>query len=728
MNPLSLEQQTILDCIKQQKNVIVDAVAGSGKSTTVLSIAKEMNNTQILQLTYNSSLRTEIKEKTKQLGLSNLKIHTYHSLAVKYYLPTSYTDTGIRYILYNQMPPQIQIPKYSIIVIDEAQDMSLVYFQLVSKFIKDMCDGGDHKIQLLILGDVMQGLYEFKGSDIRFLSLAEKIWKNDPHLFNQDFVKCTMRMSYRITNQMKDFVNDTMLGENRLDACRDGEPVRYIRNSRTNIQKMVIYEINTLLSSGKAKPSDIFVLGASVKGPNSNIRKMENALVNQNIPCHVPMIETDKIDERVIDGKVVFSTFHCVKGRQRKYVFIVGFDNGYMDFYARNLPKDKCPNTLYVGGTRATRGLYVLESDNYSTDRPLEFLKMSHHEMRTSPFIHFKGNPQSIFYKKEEETGDKSKSLLVKHYITPTELIKFIPETVIEDISPIIDKIFVVSQSTNGELEKLEIPNIIQTRQGFFEEISDLNGIAIPSMYYDFLLNDLSEVKNETRETKPRNILYEMIEHNMAGSKENEHVFLQNIIDGLPRTLETISDYLYLANVYVATQEKLYFKLKQIERDEYNWINPDMMSKCTKLLKDTIGVECESSPPTVETTIIHNSMEELHEKIDAFFAQYFENHIKFRFTARVDLITDATVWELKCTSKISLDHLLQVVIYAWLWKMSHEENKKFKILNIKNGELMEMNATLEELNYIMIALIQGKYMEHKPKTDEEFLLETELRV
>jgi len=721
MNPLSVEQQTILNYIKQQKNVIVDAVAGSGKSTTVLSIAKEMSDTQILQLTYNSSLRTEIKEKTRQLGLSNLKIHTYHSLAVKYYLSTAYTDTGIRYILYNQMPPQIQIPKYSIIVIDEAQDMSLVYFQLVSKFIRDMCEGGDHKIQLLILGDVMQGLYEFKGSDIRFLSLAEKIWENDPHLFNNDFVKCTMRMSYRITNQMKDFVNDTLLGENRLDACREGEPVRYIRNSRTNIQKMVIYEINTLLSSGRAKPSDIFVLGASVKGPNGNIRRMENALVNQNIPCHVPMLETDKIDERVIDGKVVFSTFHCVKGRQRKYVFIVGFDNGYMDFYARNLPKDKCPNTLYVGGTRATHGLYLLESDNYSTDRPLEFLKMTHHEMRAAPFIQFKGNPQSIFYKKEDDTrNDKSKSLLVKHYITPTELIKFIPESVIEDISPIIDKIFIVSQTTNGELEKLEIPNIIQTRQGFFEEISDLNGIAIPSMYYDCLLNGYSVDQN----SKGRNILYEMIEQNMAGSKENEHVFLQNIIDGLPRTLETIDDYLYLANVYVATQEKLYFKLKQIERDEYNWISEDMMRKCTKLLKDNIGIECESSPPTVETTILHNSMEELHEKIDVFFSQYFENHIKFRFTARVDLITDSTIWELKCTSKISLDHLLQVVIYAWLWKMSHEEDKKFKILNIKNGELLEMNATLEELNYIMISLINGKYMEQTPKTDEEFLLDT----
>jgi superfamily I DNA/RNA helicase len=209
----------------------------------------------------------------------------------------------------------------------------------------------------------MQGLYEFKGSDIRFLSLADKIWASNPFLLTTEMIQCNMRMSYRITNQIKSFVNHTMLGENRMDSCRDGELVKYIRNSRSNLEKTVIYEIKHLLAQG-VKPSDIFVLGASVKGANSNIRRMENALVSEGIPCFVPMLEmADKIDDRVIDGKVVFSTFHCVKGRQRAHVFIVGFDNGYLDYYARNLPKDRCPNTLYVAATRATNNLYLLEID-----------------------------------------------------------------------------------------------------------------------------------------------------------------------------------------------------------------------------------------------------------------------------------------------------------------------------------------------------------------------------
>ena len=716
MNILSDEQQFILDNVKKEKNVIVDAVAGSGKSTTVLSIAQELKTKNILQLTYNSSLRTEIKEKIKNIDLQNIKVHTYHSLAVRYYLPTSYTDTGIRYILYNHLKPSTIIPLYDIIVIDEAQDMTFVYYKLVIKFINDLCSCNEnHKIQLVILGDVMQGLYDFKGSDIRFLSLADIIWSHYPFLKTNEFIKCNMKMSYRITNQMRNFINDVMLGEKRLHSCREGEPVKYIRNSRTNLEKIVIYEINQLLNNG-AKPSDIFVLGASVKGVNSNIRKMENALVSQGIPCHVPMLETaDKIDERVIDKKIVFSTFHCVKGRQRKYVFIIGFDNTYLNFYARNLDKNLCPNTLYVGATRATHCLYLLESDQYVTDRPLDFLKQNHHQMKLQPYISFKGIPRTIFYSKENEI--ENQFIQEKHYITPTELIKFIPDSVIEEISVIIDKLFLKTNIVNNDGELLQniidLPSIIQTEDGFFEEVSDLNGIAIPNMYYDFLNNN------------DNCILYNIILDNLKEIKENQHSFLRNIIHNLPTKCNSISDYLYLSNIYVALQEKLYFKIKQINTNEYNWITENTIEKCKEILSNTIGKETEISEPVIEYNIIHNSMEEEHIKIDELLRTHFPNNELFRFTARVDLLTQKSIWEIKCISKITIDHLLQVIIYAWIWRTTRPDEKKdFKILNIKTSELMILDATIEELNFIIIALLKGRYLKDKQLDDEDFFIQT----
>jgi superfamily I DNA/RNA helicase len=102
-------------------------------------------------------------------------------------------------------------------------------------------------------------------------------------------------------------------------------------------------------------------------------------------------MEMEGLDERIIRGKVVFSTFHSVKGRQRKHVFVVGFDESYFDYYARDASRTECPNTLYVGCTRATETLVLMEKDNHYEDGPLPFLKRTHAQMRRETWIDFRG-------------------------------------------------------------------------------------------------------------------------------------------------------------------------------------------------------------------------------------------------------------------------------------------------------------------------------------------------
>jgi len=289
----SEEQQIIIDHIKNGKNVVVNAVAGSGKSTTIISLSRQLSEKTIFQITYNSMLRHEMKEKIQNLELPNLTIHTFHSLAVKYYLDSAHTDTEIRHILYHNIPPRISLPNIDILAIDEAQDMSLLYFHFIYKFIRDM--GENSPKQIMVLGDHQQSLYEFKGADARFLTMADKIWSQVKAFQNSRFEKCSLRTSYRITTPMANFVNKTMLGNERMIAPRNGEPVVYVRNSRYNIEKTVLYQIQQLLQTG-VKPSDIFILAGSIKGLNSHVRKLENILVENNIPCHIPTIDQDKLD------------------------------------------------------------------------------------------------------------------------------------------------------------------------------------------------------------------------------------------------------------------------------------------------------------------------------------------------------------------------------------------------------------------------------------------------
>ena len=723
MQSLSDEQSLVYDYIKSGKNVIVDAVAGSGKSTTVLGIAKLMPNKKFLQVTYNSMLRYEIKTKVESLGLKNLEVHTYHSLAVKYFHSSAYTDSGIRYILKEKLSPRIHIPKKDIIVIDETQDMTFLYFQFMDKFLDAMCkqtqeddmeeEGGEskkdeksltkiikNKILLIILGDYMQGLYQFKGADIRFLTLAQEIWSNRDYLKSNDFVKTTLKMSYRITDQMAKFINETLLAEQRLHSCREGPlAVQYIRYPRYQLERTVLYHIEHLISLG-ACPGDFFILSPSVKGTNSHVRKMENHLVRRGYRCHIPMLDTELADEKVIQKKIVFCTFHSCKGRQRKYVFIMGFDQSYMRFYGRDYNNEICPSTLYVACTRATHGLFLLEKSDNERDQPLEFLKQNHFHMKKQPHISFQGLPyhKAFEYVGADTVGTDKETI---HNVTPTELIRFIPEPVLDEITPVIDQLFILSNERKTELD---IPVTIQTDEGIIEEVSDLNGIAIPCMYF-----------HGSKNSPP--ILYDIIHNILSDMRQDEHIFLREHAHNLPAIYNTPADFLYLANVFTGCQERLYFKLKQIQ--SYNWLSDDTYKKCQRRMEKHIS-NVENAK--IEQTIIHYNQELKHFLLDDLLRDITaDKNEKYRFSARVDLITDNTVWEIKCVKEVTMDHKLQLIIYAWLWKAMELESMDFRLFNIRNEEIFTLNASLEQLTWIVKKLIQGKYHRETPLDDTTFI-------
>ena len=788
MNKASDEQQLIINHILAGDNATVDACAGSGKSTTILLCAQSMPSKRFLQMTYNSALRKEILAKITEYKLTNVEVHTYHSLAVKYFLRSAHTDTGIRYILNNHLDALIPISDYDVVVLDEAQDMTLLYYRLIVYFTQKIAS----QFQMLILGDWMQGLYEFKGADTRFLTLGKQIWENYSKLLTPVFHNCTLKVSYRITKPMSDFVNRVMIGKTRMISIKDGQKVMYIRNSRSKIEKIVIFHITKLLSEG-VLPSEIFVLGGSVSSSNSNIRKMENALTEALIPTFVPLIETaDKLDERVIQGKVVFSTFHSVKGMERKYVFIVGFDNSYFTFCARNLDTNICPNTMYVGCTRATHGLYLLENDQYATDKPLDFLRKSHHEMKNecSDYMEFKGMARTIFYESKTDAEKRGIVTIPTHNVTPTSLIKFISESVIEDVVPLLDAIFVGETAIREQPDEqpdetvfdfnqinnmdgpispsfdpvIDIPTIIKTRRGFHEDVSILNGIAIPFIYSEIMKekwaeplgstdsSKLAEPKSSTLESEPlaesndstleladstnnlgqssHTILYDIIDSKIKDMKPHEHMYLKRIFQEMSPTSKEPSDYLYMANMYISINERLYYNLKQIDPDEYTWLTQETLEKCKNRLDTIIGPDCIDEigipqQPIFEKTIIHYTMEEEHILIDKAILEIYGQDAKFRFSGRVDLISEKTVWELKCTSQISIDNLLQVVIYAWIWRIIYnncpEFDKQFKILNIKTGEIKRLDASLEQLNQIMGKLLKGKYAKQEKLSDDDFL-------
>ena len=145
------------------------------------------------------------------------------------------------------------------------------------------------------------------------------------------------------------------------------------------------------------------------------------------------------------------------------------------------------------------------------------------------------------------------------------------------------------------------------------------------------------------------------------------------------------------------------------------------IEKCKSRIHNVIGGDCETEEPEAEFSIIHNSEEDKHNEIDKLLEDITPDTVRFRFSARVDLVTSKYVYELKCTSEISLEHRVQVVIYAWLYKVLGLPEREFRIFNIKTGELLTLNADFEDLNTIIRTVIKGKYIDSNKFSDDEFI-------
>src|SRR5664279_3492828 len=79
---LTKEQYEI---INSTGNIKINAVAGSGKTTTIIEYAKARpKDSKILYLAFNKSVKLEAIRRFADKGLSNVTVETAHSLAYKH--------------------------------------------------------------------------------------------------------------------------------------------------------------------------------------------------------------------------------------------------------------------------------------------------------------------------------------------------------------------------------------------------------------------------------------------------------------------------------------------------------------------------------------------------------------------------------------------------------------------------------------------------------------------
>jgi len=524
----SLEQKIIINAIKTN-NVKVNSVAGSGKTTTVLHMAKELCKQSILLLTYNARLKLETRKRKNELGLNNLSVDSYHSFCVGNYNRKCFKDSIIIKILDENSKPLKKF-SYNIIVVDEAQDMNKLYYKLVNKIISD--NGGDCKI--CIIGDKYQSIYQFNNADYRFITLAEKIFKPN----ELEWKELKLSTSFRITNQMANFINQCVMGFNYINANKVGEKVRYIMTETFNYDRPYEEVMHYLKD---CHFDDIFILAPSVKkGKNdSPIRVLANILTKMGVPIHVPTDDDEKLDEDIVKNKIVFSTFHQAKGLERKNVIVYGFDESYFQIFNKDADPNVCPNELYVAITRASEGLTILHNTQKN------YVPFLNQELLEKYTFYERANLRTVYESGKNITLDVS------------EITRHLPSEIVHKALDYFDRNLI-----NKKDKFIDIP--IKTKQGnLYEHVAEINGIVIPS-YFEFI----------------NNINKTMSIHQILLDK-NQKVDIKVHAD-MPT-----SDLLKLATQYSAFTSGYNFKMNQIK--DYNWMEDSKLDDAVDRLESIIN-------------------------------------------------------------------------------------------------------------------------------------------
>jgi hypothetical protein len=658
---ISEEQQNIISLVSDGFNVQVDAVAGSGKTTTSLYIAKNNSFKKILLLTYNAKLKIETRDKTVNLNITNMEVHSYHAFCVKYFNHKAFKDNEILTLLKKKVKP-LQKFYYDIIIIDEAQDMNPTYYELVLYIYQIL----EMKPQLIIMGDRKQSIYAFNKADNRFLTFAHKIYESTNLWKN-----ASLSVSYRITKQMASFLNECCNGALNIISNKPGVLVKYVICN--TFEYKPASEIENYLLMGY-KPEQIFILAPSVKTEGSPIRHLANRLTQRGIPIYVPTSDEEKLDEDILNGKIVFSTFHQVKGLERDVVVVYNFDDSYFEFYAKDVQdKTIIPNTLYVAITRAKKSLTVIhdESNNY-----LDFVNKSilHN--------HVKMDVSSQFYTKMYRNQDKKNKPTQLQKMDVSELIKFIPVDILHDC---LDLFEIELVSTESKHKKLKIP--LKTKQeDLYEGVSEINGVAIPSLFELKVSGKMSITQHITQQTMMT------INSNIKGTSKcllnsdedsDEDEYKINKYDLSESAIENL---LKLSTEWVCTKSGYNFKKNQIT--EYNWLSSDILEK------------------SMDRMLLQFPKETHHLlKFEIPLVLALDNFVLVGFA---DLVYNKNIYEIKVVSEIDPTHYLQLAIYTWLAIRLGYSIESSYLYNIIDGYLYKLNYKIIDLNKLVSILVQTK--------------------
>lgn len=725
---LSDEQKLVINLLKKN-NVVCDSVAGSGKTTTILHIANTFKNKSILLLTYNARLKSETRQKVVSNNINNLEVHSYHSFCVKYYKFNCFNDINLKSVVDNNNTPLIKI-NYDILVIDEVQDMTPLYYELVCK----ICYDNIKISKLCITGDKYQSIYGFNLADERYLIYAEKLFK-----FNcNTWITSTLSISFRLPNTIAEFINNCILNENRIKTVKISKyKPRYIIcntfitknyyiknsfNSHYGDDLKTYNEIMYYLDIGY-KPEDIFILAPTVKSQSSPAKILANKITvgSNKIKIFLPTNDNSKIDENDLKDKLVFLTYHQAKGLERKVCIVYGIDSGYFEHFKPDAIDTKCPNEIYVALTRST-----------------ERLSIFHHESNDFiPFLNENNLNNYVEIVGSFKANSKKQKNMQRH-LQINQLTDYVPSILINmclnniKTENINKDDFIKLYKTNSvefseEINKEFINISPKIKCGTsYESVININNLAIFE-YYRYKKNGINKILDEL------NIILERNEKKMFKKTDFSIFGINDFIEKLNNTENiSLNDFLKLCNIYIGIKNDCIFKIKQIT--SFDWIEEENIVKCFNRLQlleidilNEYKLEIKKDKILLQKIINDFNILIKQNKSSKLLSYFnidedelnFTSELKLNLKGCVDKVNDKYIMKIIFAKEIEPIHIIHLLLEKYIYIKNQKLNLKCYIFNVLTNQLMEVFC--ENIIEIYILLILNKFIGFKQLTFKTFI-------
>ena len=315
MLQLTEEQFDIMESIADNRKVIVQGVAGTGKSVLAIEKARKFAcmHKKVLYLCFNRNMSIYAKESIR--FEENIDVYTFHAL-INQYIDDDTHSMNVEDIsnLFLEKVKDNALEIYDAIIVDEAQDvMNISAILCIDKLLR----GGLKDGNWIFFLDPNQNIF---GSDEQYGEAADYL---------KGFNPCLFTLTYNCRNTAQIARNTSVLTTTNMTKYMKLSGPKVIAkhyNSVSEIVELLDKEIRSLLMGG-TPVKDIVIL--------SPFRKENSMLVNIDKLAGVDIVEVSDYRKKK-DFNLNYYTVQAYKGLESQVVFYIDI-NGFQDMKNRRI-------------------------------------------------------------------------------------------------------------------------------------------------------------------------------------------------------------------------------------------------------------------------------------------------------------------------------------------------------------------------------------------------------